>query len=55
MAGPTVVAGYPWFGTWSRDTMVSFEGLFLATGRAGDVKIEENAGEVLGRVADELV
>jgi glycogen debranching enzyme len=32
--GPDVVAGYPWFGTWSRDTMLSFEGLFLATGRA---------------------
>jgi len=32
-AGPTVVAGYPWFGDWSRDTMTSYEGLFLATGR----------------------
>src|SRR5205085_5167382 len=32
--GPDVVAGYPWFGTWSRDTMISFPGLFLATGRA---------------------
>ena len=32
--GPDVVAGYPWFGTWSRDTMISFAGLFLATGRA---------------------
>jgi predicted glycogen debranching enzyme len=32
--GPDVVAGYPWFGTWSRDTMMSYEGLFLATGRA---------------------
>jgi len=30
---PTVVAGYPWFGDWSRDTMVSYEGLFLETGR----------------------
>ncbi|HKT03037.1 MAG TPA: amylo-alpha-1,6-glucosidase [Rugosimonospora sp.] len=29
-----VVAGYPWFGAWSRDTMISYEGLFLATGRA---------------------
>jgi predicted glycogen debranching enzyme len=35
-SGPDVVAGYPWFGTWSRDTMVSFEGLFLATGRADE-------------------
>src|SRR5262249_3170416 len=30
---PDVVAGYPWFGTWSRDTMTSYPGLFLATGR----------------------
>ena len=31
--GPTVVAGYPWFGDWSRDTMTSYEGLFLRTHR----------------------
>jgi len=31
--GPGVVAGYPWFGEWSRDTMTSYEGLFLVTGR----------------------
>ena len=36
MAGPTVVAGYPWFGDWSRDTMTSYEGLFLETGRADE-------------------
>jgi predicted glycogen debranching enzyme len=35
-AGPDVVAGYPWFGSWSRDTMISYEGLFLATGRAAE-------------------
>jgi predicted glycogen debranching enzyme len=34
--GPDVVAGYPWFGAWSRDTMLSYEGLFLATGRASE-------------------
>lgn len=34
IAGPDVVAGYPWFGSWSRDTMTAFEGLFLETGRA---------------------
>lgn len=33
---PDVVAGYPWFGAWSRDTMTSYEGLFLATGRADE-------------------
>jgi predicted glycogen debranching enzyme len=32
-AGTDVVAGYPWFGAWSRDTMISYEGLFLSTGR----------------------
>jgi predicted glycogen debranching enzyme len=32
--GADVVAGYPWFGAWSRDTMIAYEGLFLATGRA---------------------
>jgi predicted glycogen debranching enzyme len=31
--GPDVVAGYPWFGAWSRDTMLSYDGLFLTTGR----------------------
>jgi predicted glycogen debranching enzyme len=31
--GPSVVAGYPWFGEWSRDTMTSYEGLFLSAGR----------------------
>ncbi|MEV4728031.1 amylo-alpha-1,6-glucosidase, partial [Micromonospora humida] len=35
-AGPDVVAGYPWFGAWSRDTMTSYEGLFLCTGRADE-------------------
>ncbi|MCA1846374.1 MAG: glycogen debranching enzyme N-terminal domain-containing protein, partial [Actinobacteria bacterium] len=33
VAGPTVVAGYPWFGDWSRDTFTSYEGLLLETGR----------------------
>ena len=34
--GLDVVAGYPWFGAWSRDTMLSYQGLFLTTGRAGE-------------------
>ncbi|MEU2667219.1 amylo-alpha-1,6-glucosidase [Micromonospora sp. DT46] len=34
--GPDVVAGYPWFGAWSRDTMISYEGLFLCTNRADE-------------------
>jgi predicted glycogen debranching enzyme len=45
VAGPTVVAGYPWFGDWSRDTMTSYEGLFLESGRAeeGRALLERNA------------
>ncbi|MEL6343896.1 MAG: amylo-alpha-1,6-glucosidase [Myxococcota bacterium] len=31
--GKTVLAGYPWFGDWGRDTMISLPGLTLATGR----------------------
>ncbi len=29
----TVIAGYPWFTDWGRDTMISLEGLTLLTGR----------------------
>ncbi len=32
-AGDTVIAGYPWFGDWGRDTMISLPGLALSTGR----------------------
>ncbi len=31
--GKTVIAGYPWFGDWGRDTMIALPGLALATGR----------------------
>jgi len=30
----TILAGYPWFADWGRDTMVALPGLCLATGRA---------------------
>jgi predicted glycogen debranching enzyme len=33
--GCTIIAGYPWFGDWGRDTMIALPGLALATGRAG--------------------
>jgi glycogen debranching enzyme len=36
LAGTTVIAGYPWFTDWGRDTMISLPGLLLATGRASD-------------------
>jgi predicted glycogen debranching enzyme len=29
----TVIAGYPWFSDWGRDTMIALPGLCLATGR----------------------
>ena len=31
--GKTIVAGYPWFADWGRDTMIALPGLTLATGR----------------------
>ena len=30
----SVIAGYPWFGDWGRDAMISLPGLTLATGRS---------------------
>lgn len=32
--GRTVIAGYPWFTDWGRDTFISLPGLTLTTGRA---------------------
>src|SRR5215471_6250333 len=32
----TVIAGYHWFTDWGRDTMISLEGLTLATGRKNE-------------------
>ena len=34
----TILAGYPWFLDWGRDTMIAFNGLTLATGRFKDAK-----------------
>ncbi|HEV8199859.1 MAG TPA: amylo-alpha-1,6-glucosidase [Candidatus Polarisedimenticolia bacterium] len=31
--GATIVAGYPWFADWGRDTFIALRGLCLATGR----------------------
>jgi predicted glycogen debranching enzyme len=39
----TVIAGYPWFTDWGRDTMIALPGLTLATGRldvARDILLE---------------
>jgi predicted glycogen debranching enzyme len=48
VGGPAIVAGYPWFGEWSRDTMTSYEGLLLETGRADEGR------ELLRRAAGTL-
>ena len=32
--GKTIIAGYPWFSDWGRDTMIALPGLTLATGRS---------------------
>ncbi|KPK48365.1 MAG: hypothetical protein AMK72_07150 [Planctomycetes bacterium SM23_25] len=37
----TVIAGYPWFGDWGRDTMIALPGLAIETGRL------DAAGKVL--------
>ncbi|HYM80131.1 MAG TPA: amylo-alpha-1,6-glucosidase [Candidatus Limnocylindria bacterium] len=31
--GRSIIAGYPWFSDWGRDTMIALPGLALATGR----------------------
>jgi predicted glycogen debranching enzyme len=34
--GKTVIAGYPWFTDWGRDTFISFRGICLSGGRIDD-------------------
>ena len=36
--GKTIIAGYPWFGDWGRDTFISLRGLCLATGRLDEAR-----------------
>jgi predicted glycogen debranching enzyme len=36
--GKTVVAGYPWFTDWGRDTFISLRGLCIATGRLDEAR-----------------
>ncbi len=44
----TVIAGYPWFADWGRDTFIALPGLMLTTGR------HEEAGRTLRAFADAL-
>lgn len=32
----SIIAGFPWFTDWGRDTMIAFEGLTLSTGRTSE-------------------
>jgi predicted glycogen debranching enzyme len=36
--GKTIVAGYPWFTDWGRDTFIALRGLCLAAGRLEDAR-----------------
>ncbi len=48
--GRSVIAGYPWFGDWGRDTMIALPGLCLATGRYDDaLKILETFARFVDR------
>src|SRR5262249_40064556 len=37
-SGKTIIAGYPWFADWGRDTFIALRGLCLATGRRDDAR-----------------
>jgi len=37
--GKSIIAGYPWFSDWGRDTMISLPGLTLTTGRYEVAKV----------------
>ncbi|AHG89405.1 Amylo-alpha-16-glucosidase [Gemmatirosa kalamazoonensis] len=37
-AGKTIVAGYPWFSDWGRDTFIAMRGLCIAGGRLDDAR-----------------
>jgi predicted glycogen debranching enzyme len=36
--GKTIIAGYPWFGDWGRDTFIALRGLCLALGRFAEAR-----------------
>jgi len=47
--GHSIIAGFPWFGDWGRDAMISLPGLLLATGRAD---IAASVLRTFGRLID---
>ena len=36
--GRTIIAGYPWFGDWGRDTFIALRGLCLSSGRLDEAR-----------------
>ena len=48
--GKSILAGYPWFADWGRDTMISLPGLTLATGRP---EIARDILETYSKVIDQ--
>jgi predicted glycogen debranching enzyme len=36
--GETIIAGYPWFTDWGRDTMIAVRGISIATGRQNEAR-----------------
>lgn len=36
--GASIIAGYPWFADWGRDSMIALPGLTLTTGRHGEAR-----------------
>ena len=53
VARATILAGYPWFTDWGRDTMIALPGLCLTTGRCGVAK--EILSAFAGAVHDGLL
>jgi len=50
---PGVIAGYPWFEVWGRDTLIALPGLYLVPGKVdGALRILR---EMIGSMADGLV
>ena len=52
-SGHSIIAGYPWFADWGRDTMISLPGLTLCTARSGLAK--EILEEFSERIQDGLL
>lgn len=48
--GPTVIAGYPWFNDWGRDTLIALPGLALTTRR---FELAKGLLQTFGRYCDQ--